>query len=180
MCSPTVRVPRLVDRLLALDPSTTRVGWAVFDGHHLTGAGVLTPRRTKDVYLDRIASFVDGVVALVELYEPATVVVEVPSGMAARGSMPGMAGTQAIYGMAVGAVWAVLREVAPSHAVGGGRVATVTEREWTRSVRKERRAALVRLEHPGLDWAADVGMDMADAIGIGRWWMDTQALRRST
>ncbi len=161
-------------RLLALDPSTTRVGWAVFVGHELKVAGVLTPRRTKDAYLDRIASFVDGVVDLVEFHKPATVVVEVPSGKAARGSMPGMAGTQAIYGMAVGAVWAHLWDTL---GAAGGSVETVTEREWTRSVRKERRAALVRLEHPELEWVADRGMDMADAVGIGKWWLSERNAR---
>jgi hypothetical protein len=42
---------------------------------------------------------------------------------------------------------------------------------------KRGRAELLRLEHPGLDWDADRGLDMADAIGIGQWHLDCEPRR---
>mgnify|MGYP007100106880 CR=1 FL=1 len=164
-------------RLIAIDPSSTRIGWALFDGT-LVDAGFTRPGRTKDGYIERVRSMVDDLCGIVERHEPNVAVIEVPSGKAARGSRPGMAGTQAIYGLAVGAVWQSMLLVVPSNARGGhGVVETTTEREWTRSVPKAARARTLPLEYPQLDWSADGGLDMADAIGIGLWWIGQQPLR---
>lgn len=164
-------------QLIAIDPSSTRIGWALFDGD-LVDAGFTRPERTRDSYLGRVRSMVDELAGMVERHGPQVAVIEVPSGMAARGSRAGMAGTQAIYGLAVGAVWECMRGIVPSSAVGGrGTVETTTEREWTRSVPKTARARRVRFQYPHLDWASDGGLDMADAIGIGLWWQAESVVR---
>lgn len=164
-------------RLLALDPSSTRVGWALFDGPGLRCAGLLSPDRGDDSALLRIRRLVERVADLVSTHQPAKVLLEIPSGHAGRGSRAGATGQLAIYGMAVGAIWIDLVHGAPAEVLGGCEVLTCTEAAWTRGRPKQRRAELLRLEHPALDWDADRGLDMADAIGMGAWYLDLEATR---
>ena len=162
-------------KLLAVDPSSTHIGWAKFSAGRLESAGVLRPLRSRDSWLERLGAMLDELGHIVGEWGPNVAVVEVPSGTAAAGTTGRMGGYLAIYGAAVGAVWQDLRTSVPSHAVGGGRVETVTERDWTRSVPKERRARWLRGEYPQLAWHQDTGLDMADAIGIGLWWLQRDA-----
>lgn len=160
-------------RTLALDPSSTAVGWALFAGPKLEAAGVLRPEHRADPPLCRIVALVDRVASLVTERQPGRIVIEIPSGHAGRASKGGATGQLAIYGMAVGAIWIDTRSSAACSVVGGCDVLTCTEAAWTRGRRKLQRAELIRLEHPDLDWEADTGLDMADAIGIGQWYLDT-------
>lgn len=164
-------------RLLALDPSSTCVGWAVFERGELAGAGILRPDRGDHGALCRIRRLVERVAELVSTHQPARVLLEIPSGHAGRGSRAGATGQLAIYGMAVGAIWCDLVHAAPCEVVGGCEVLTCTETAWTRGLPKRRRAERLRLEHPGLDWDADRGLDMADAIGMGQWYLDGEPYR---
>lgn len=164
-------------RLLAIDPSSTCVGWALFDGPSLLDAGRLVPESPHASALQRIRRFVDEVGDLVERHQPPKVLIEIPSGHAGRASSGGATGQLAIYGMAVGAIWIDLVHGAPASVRGGCQVLTCTEAAWTRGRPKRRRAEILRMEHPGLDWDADRGLDMADAIGMGAWYLDIEAMR---
>jgi hypothetical protein len=152
--------------LLALDPSTTVFGYAIF---HPTGwlydAGKLTPRRARDEANDRI----DHMLGLAgELMTPHpegwTVVVEDTSGKVNRGRHGGAGAGLAIYGKAVGAAIWWLR-------ARGRFVVPVLENEWTGSVSKAVRQRRVAARHRAYDPAKDAGGDVSDAIGLGEWWL---------
>lgn len=163
--------------ILALDPSSTVLGWAAMRGPELVDAGAVRAMRGAPS-LARIDELADRACRLLIRFDPEVVVVEVPSGVAGRGSTAGATGHLAIYGMAVGAIRASVRHMLWRLPGGPHRaVIAVDECDWTRGRPKGRRAAITRMEHPGLDWDADGGHDMADAIGIGRWLLDQATMR---
>ena len=160
-----------MSRWLSLDPSSTRTGYALWDGDQLCEAGVLAPARTRDAVLDRIASIKHELSSLLDAERGLSIVVmEIPSGRIGRGSRGGATGHLALYGMAVGAVWMLCRS-------RGVPVACATEREWTRGVPARRRQAIVAASVPGYQSSSDGGRDVSDAIGLGRWWMSEVKLR---
>jgi hypothetical protein len=179
-------------RVLALDPSSSKTGYALMTSllpGGLEDAGLLVPSSSKRVATgaaeaceaDVAAWFAEGELAacrrMVETFEdvwglyhalkPDRVVVEVSSGKAGTGSKRGAKSSLAVYGMAAGGVWSLCRALAP------GRVVPVTERMWTRDAGSKRaRAALAASVYAGrYQVADDKGFDVADAIGIGRWYL---------
>lgn len=160
--------------LLALDPSSTRTGYALFSGERLTAFGYLTPFRTRDPPLKRIATMADDVRKLIIDYKPHHVAIEVTSGKVGqrhRGEGAGLA----VYGMAVGAIYFVARLQAEGHISG------VTETEWTRGISKSKRQQAIAIHFPAYRarQAADNGRDLADAIGVGLWWMRERRTARA-
>jgi hypothetical protein len=162
-------------RLLAIDPSSTAVGWAVADVDQgkIVAGGVIRPPERRPMRV-RIGMILDGVAKLIGDHQPRWAVIEVPSGRPGRGSKGGATGHLGIYGVAVGMIAHLLDELVPTEAIAPTddvRVDWVTEREWTRSIARAKRT--VRAHHiaPGLDWSIDHGADMADAVGIAAWWL---------
>jgi hypothetical protein len=95
------------------------------------------------------------------------VVIEITSGKVARrarGKGHNGAGLS-VYGMAVGYLW---RECV---AALGESVSTVEENVWTAGVPKDRRARHIATLFPAYRRAKDPGGDVADAIGLGRWYL---------
>lgn len=157
-------------KLIALDPSSTRTGYAAFIDGKLAEAGYLKPHRTRDSSEKRIEAMCN---ALRELFigmvvDGVHVVVEVPSDRQGTGSRAGATGRLAIYGVAVGE----LRRTAKC-SVFVSQVHSVTEREWTRGRSKARRQAGIAALFPNYRriMAKDRGADVADAIGLGLWWL---------
>jgi len=109
--------------------------------------------------------------ALLREYDPHDVVIEVPSGKRGKGSQAGATGHLAIYGVAVGAVRRTIAVAAPN-----ARVTSVDERTWTRGRSQRERVALAVASVSTYDRAADPGADVADAIGLGLWWLDNAAV----
>ena len=153
-------------KLLALDPSSSAIGYSVSTGparEHVIDAGVLRPSKKSAPAIERIRSMLVDVQALLQEHEPGAAVIEQPSQHVNKGHKGGGAGL-ATYGMAVGAVWGVVE-------VRIKEVKLVQPNTWTRGRRKTTRAVLVHLEHE-IDAEADKGMDCADAIAIGQWWWE--------
>ena len=158
-------------KLLAIDPSSTRTGYAVMGGPtELVDAGYLTPARAKDGVELRIEAMVADLREVLQEYQPDHVVIEVPSGRKGRGYAAGGGARLATYGRAVGHFERVVWDV-----VGVDHVSSVTEREWTKRRTPAQRAAFVRQCFPAQTTALEVsdkGHDVSDAIGIGLWWLE--------
>jgi hypothetical protein len=163
-------------KLLALDPSSTRTGYAVFEMFHdapsgaaLIDAGYLQPPKREAPAIERIAEMVVDLRELMHELMPRNIVIEIPSGHVGNRHLGRGAGLS-IYGLAVGALWSAAR--AP---IGGqGRrieVLTLEENAWTRGVQKNKRQMAVAMEFPQYREviSKDGGADVADAIGLGRF-----------
>ena len=107
---------------------------------------------------------------LVQRVNAEVAVIEMPSGKMHR-SIRGRASGQTIYGAAAGVVLSVLWD-----RFGYQSVKTVADNEWTGSAKKKDRAKYLPLDFPQYDPQADSGLDMADAIELGRWWCNEQIL----
>lgn len=137
------------------------------DAYTIDDAGYLRPKRRDDSPLERIRTMMAEVASLVAEHKPDVAVIEITSGQAGRGSRAGAGPHLAVYGMAVGAIWAELVHRMPEDCV-----CTTTEREWTRGVTKAKRRRQIGYAFPAYRdaAAADSGGDVADAIGLGVWW----------
>lgn len=165
-------------RLLALDVSSSAVGYAVFSEYFsarpaLSRFGVL--RATKSWQADRR---VDRFIVLLDEMDDATPFT--------RLAMERTTGQTAAWLKKLGR-----RSVAPALAIAQGRViqwakgrhlepTCYTEKEWTRSKAKAKRAQQIALEFPAYAHFAmgggDDGLDAADAIGIGLYWIAQQRM----
>ena len=157
--------------ILALDPSSTRTGYALLsEQEKLLEAGFLSPRKRTDPAAERIAAMVEDLMGLLHTLEPAAVVIEWTTGKVGRRRHHGGGAGLAVYGVSLGALWQAACFYARMAGVGV-RVELVAENEWTDGRPKaERTAAIARL-YPQYQAERDPGGDMADAIGLGRWWI---------
>jgi hypothetical protein len=180
-------------RVLAIDPSSTCTGFAVLTGlgpADLVEVGLIRPSLSKAAQaaaepgevvrawnsrkeltaLRRVLSVVrdvEEVVAEVAAGGELSVVVEIPSGLTGTGAKKGARGSLTTYGLAAGMVYQAARAALPGQVFG------VTERQWTAGAgSKEKRArSVVGLYAGRYRVADDEGLDGADAIGLGRWWV---------
>lgn len=158
-------------RLLSLDPSSTAIGWAVFDAANLYRCGVCRPKGSSPIW-GRIRAAVDYTEALVIDHDPRQVVIEVTSGR----PFPGRAQTSIVgLALAQGAVYAAAELLSGDRR----RVYTVTEQDWTNKQPKQQRARLIQLTEPVYQaiHTSDKGLDAADAVGLGHWWIAQQRLK---
>jgi hypothetical protein len=155
--------------ILAIDPSSTRVGYALMhSANHLAEAGLLKPGKSSDAAIVRIASFGRDLAALITEAKPTEIVIEITSGkVARRGRQRGMNGAGlGVYGMAVGYLWRTCEVLLPEG------VTTLEENVWTRGVSKADRSTLIASAFRQYKPTTDPGGDVADAIGLGRWYMN--------
>lgn len=148
--------------ILAIDPSSTRTGYAILaDDGRLIEHGLLKPRRAKDEPHARIDTMVAELLAFRDEHAGIDcVVVEDTDGKVAR-RLGGIGAGMAIYGMAVRAFRDAARQIWGADAVN-----MVQARVWTAGRHKSSRAAAI-----GLTAAGDTGLDAADAVGLGLWWI---------
>lgn len=153
-------------KILALDPSSTRTGYAVMKSPtEIVEAGYLRPLRSKDAALTRILTIRSSLVELLHEHLPNKICIEIPSGKVGGGQRRGAsASAMAIYGMAVGMVFATCLGLRL-------RVKAVNEREWTRRMPKVRRNQLIAAQFPAYreQLNKDSGGDVGDAIGLALW-----------
>jgi hypothetical protein len=152
--------------ILALDPSSTCIGWAKADNGRIVEAGRIRPEKGKAEPLDRILSMLaDLMLVLLACRDfPRIVVVEIPSGHVGARHHGGGAGL-ATYGMAVGAVYAYLQSYRC-------RTVPVKENVWTRGRPKAQRQRELLLTWPEYRKLRDPGGDIADAAGLALWYME--------
>ena len=150
---------------VSVDPSSTATGLAFWRGGQLVGFDLVKAKQSKKIAPhDRAVRFGQLILERVtdQIGEAsAAFVVEVPGGqgkMHSRGLVT--------MGLAVGAIAATL--------MTRGEVELIPVTKWSRlfggkCIAKDVRADLVAEMFPAYDRAADKGLDIADAIGLGAW-----------
>lgn len=175
-----------VARILALDPSSTSTGYAVFDGRALSRCGTL--QSEFEAPLLRCLDMADGVEGLFGsatdhvacAHGAAHVIIEIP-GVFAR---IGRGAALATYGMAVGCV---LDRVQAAGYVAGQTLHGYTPGQWMKGMQtKEKRYRFARSLWPHVAWPAVTGRktlnynnDAGDAALLGWWWMDSPDGKRA-
>lgn len=157
---------------MALDPSSTCTGWAVWMSDGRVECGRLTPWRSHTPPWERIDQIVDRLSDLLAAMRPVDVIIEIPSGRPGKGAARGATGQLAIYGAAVGAVREATRQC-------GTRLNCVDERQWTQGRPQATRRRVAIALYPDLAGRLvddDPGSDSADALMLGTWWMQQQRL----
>lgn len=158
---------------LFLDPSSTRTGYSLMNERDtIIEAGYFRPDRRGDPPIVRAADMAEDLRVLVSERPPLLIVVEVPTGLAGTGSRHGAGARLAIYGLAVGIIYWQARSIC-------GRVSCVDERTWTLGIPKLKRRQMLAVVFPAYAraFARDGGGDVADAIGIGRYWLGQNKLQ---
>lgn len=168
-----------MSKLLCIDPSSTRTGYAVFElpaPAALLDAGYLTPSPRNIPAIERIFAMQNDLRELIHEVKPRRMVIEITSGHVGRRHQGHGAGL-AVYGMAVGVLLAECRAATVINV--NVPVTTVEENDWTLGVPKKRRQVQVAMMFPQYREAMsrDDGADVADAIGLGLWWFDRGRLR---
>jgi hypothetical protein len=180
--------------ILALDPSSTCIGWALFAGDRLSEYGVIKPSPSKlptNLRIDNLWARLQTLLNGHTLQHGDQIVMEDCSAQAGRGARAGKGAGLPVYGKAVGYFWARLdaKFDPTSH---GPSLHLVEVQEWTQrringrkvAQRKEQRQAWVAYNHGSYRTiqasGQDPGGDMADAIALGEWWITEQAVKAKT
>ena len=167
--------------LLALDPSSTCTGYAVFDSDRLDECGLLKPSASHGAER-RTAMIVDDLRELLEAIEPTDIVIEVPSRGRGTGSAKGATGRLAIYGMAVGEIRRVCKDWTNSDGTKPT-IHSVVERTWTKGrskAKRQRQLSMLYPKHTAALVENDRGGDAFDAIGVGAYWLANRKLEEVT
>lgn len=148
-------------KILALDPSSTHIGYCIAAGDEYVASGVFVPKGQAD---GRLAQIVDWALHKITIYEPEIVVLEEPAANNAHKNPK----TDRLLARVGGAIEAVA-------LLNGVQV----ERVWPSQVRAS------GVSKDGL-WAAlritgkkKVGPDEADAIGVWQAWITKGGGRES-
>ena len=111
---------------------------------------------------------------IIDRVSPDRIVIEIPSGKV-HGRHKGGGSGLSVYGFAAGAIWRACAELAPTWPI--------KDIEWTRTKKEKRVSECVELYGQKYIDAKDTkGADIADAIGLGRWFIErdvVNATRRS-
>ena len=187
-----VSAPRHAHRCLALDPSSSRIGYAVLDdAKTVVEFGPITPERTADDANARIRHMAREARDVILDSGAGVVVVEDTSGKVGHGGRGrGMTGAGlAVHGKAVGYLMCLLDLLTVGDAPPF-RVIFVAENVWTRGVKKDIRQRIVIDTYPTYrEWVTakakprasekprkskfhpgDPGGDVSDALALCRWW----------
>ena len=159
-------------KILGLDPSSTVTGYAVMgDDYTLFDAGRFVPGKNDPVEV-RTDAMCDDLAELLEDVVPDVIVLEWTSGKTAgRLQNRRMSGLQ-FYGIGLGEVRREIIHWLRSRPTDRHRLVLVPENEWTKGKGKDERAAIIARLYRQYDFTADVGHDMADAIGVARYWLE--------
>jgi hypothetical protein len=173
-------MPENPESLLCLDVSSTALGWAHFvlplrnpPGPSFSAfkAGSSSPA------LERIAAIVQTARDLIWCASPDVIVMEMTDGrsdVARSRARGGAVAGLAVLGQAQGAVWQMLQEeIDRQWERPRLELVIVHENLWTGGQKPEVRAANIALEVPSYKeyQKDDSGLDAADAIGMGLWWI---------
>lgn len=160
--------------ILAIDPSSKRCGYAVLrdlSQGGLVDGGLLVPRPTDLPVLDRVRQFGVDLREILEEFPPASldaIVFEVSLSAHGHARDRGASAFLGVYGLAVGYLLHAVEALANNLEL----VQTVDATVWTKKIPKQKRTKVVADYYGGTyDGRGDPGGDVADAIGVGRWWM---------
>lgn len=172
---------------LALDPSSTCTGWAIFSHSNdfgkwqLIQLGRLAPPAHRPAW-DRIKAQADELTTILTRHCPDLAVIEVASNLVhsaararkqSRFSLGGLMTLAHGQGVLIG-------------TIQGGHLPwiPIKETEWTagipKTARATRTAKLVPQYAAWLKTNNDPGLDVADAVGLGDWFAQTQRIKHLT
>ncbi len=177
--------------LVAIDPSSTAVGYAVFE--YLgsidppaadMAAGICEWKLReigrfvshKQTLRCRLSAFCADLMDMLSEFKPGVIVIEIPSGHVGYRHKGGGAGLS-IYGLAVGRLWGVCLQYQAEAGGCGISVQPVTE-AWTDGKPKADRHYILEHIYDMYQMKKDPGGDIGDAIGVGQWWLE-EAVGRS-
>jgi len=155
--------------VLSLDPSSTAVGWAVMaSATAIVEGGLITPERQAAPYIERVFDIVTDLDLLLDSFEPATILIEIPTGKVHRRKRPYTHGMGlSVYGFGVGAVWLQCHQWCRRRP---SQIIPIFANDWTRGVAKRDRQIAIASMFDHYRIADDPGGDAADAIGMAVWW----------
>ena len=161
--------------IMAFDPSSTCTGWAIGEKSKVVKAGYVKPKQSLAA-IERIEETICEVVGLLEFYKPDAVIIEETSGKIHNRIKKSNPSGLAVYGMAVGAVYAtcVMHVIRQRCSVD-----TVKENEWTHGSKKSARQVMAGIYYPdyGEMKEFDKGMDISDAICLLEWYFVNQRIK---
>ncbi len=161
------------DYLFAIDPSSTRTGWAVLlPGEVYVNSGAIRPSAKLPPY-SRIGETCDVLLELLGHFDPAVVVIEWTSGKRHDRAPKNISGL-GIYGVAVGALWREAVRACPEATIEG-----VLENVWTGGIPKSHRKQIAAAMFPAYDPSNDLGSDESDALMLGVWWQRESQIRKA-
>lgn len=158
---------KLGDTFVTFDPSLTSTGYAVATDHTQSGLKACGQITTQSGY--PLASRLDELMLHVQQVlteaKPVQAVIETPA-LKTHGRIPGRAQGQALYGCAVGVVFAVC-----SSRLGFAAVECV-DPSWTGRESEKARVTRIRREFSRVDWPKSHNgtKDQATAVALGQWW----------
>lgn len=157
----------MTDRLLAIDASSSAIGWAIFHDGKLQAAGVV--KSSAATWAGRVKVLQDRLDDRLFMEFPVDRVVMEWSegrGMAQLKRMGRSAQSGVPLAHGQGAIWQWLRDRVAEPIL-------VKEGDWTGRVKKEKRAPKIQARYPDFAgvWADDAGLDATDAVGIGDWFL---------
>ena len=136
----------------------------------LLDVGTLRPNKQSDPAEFRVSAMCGDLESILAASEPDIVVIEWTSGKVGAKRHKGRGAGLAIYGLAIGAIWRTAVSWS-AQRTPLGQVVTVLENEWTAGKSKKSRSELIAMEYPRIDFSKDTGGDIADAIGLGVWFV---------
>lgn len=154
---------------LFIDPSSTATGYAVMNlvSLELLEGGIIRPKGQEHA-LGRVLVMRAELLQILQQFEPAEIVVELPLGKQWTRQQAKKSG-MAVWAGAAWALWMVCFEWA---SIRAGRTAAhaIGNDDWTRGGSKQDRQRLVAALFKTYGPAKDKGMDLSDAIALGLWW----------
>lgn len=153
-------------KILALDPSSNCIGYAVMENcDSFLETGLVIPQKKTAEAVDRIQDMQSTLCGIINRAKPGRIIIEHTSGKTAGRLKKNVQGL-AIYGFAIGAIWQLCKLLRPT--------ILILENEWTKGVPKPVRIQAIKYIYPDYDPTPDPGGDAADALGLGRYYLIKQ------
>lgn len=166
--------------IFSLDPGSKKTGWCVMnDRCQLLQAGLIRPDKQSALSEFRIHRICEDLWQLLGEWKPGIILLEWSSGKAQRRHKGRGAGL-AVHGAATGALWrecVAWRRSQPAEQQLEIKIVLIRENNWTNGIPKHDRAVAIADMFPQYKIEKDVGLDIADAIGLNVWYQREQAVR---
>jgi hypothetical protein len=163
-------------RLLSLDPSSSCIGYAIFDDRRLAEMGRLTPDKSAGGVLSHTLSLRRQLLEILTEQEPDIILAEAMIEKQYTRD-PRRTTSLAPCGWAMGVIYGTCLTVAGFRPIEKPRctVAAVGNQQWTRGSssrdHKRERKVLTKAQYPQYDPDIDPDGDICDAIMLANWWL---------
>ena len=170
-------------KLLSLDPSSSAIGYAIFNDRRLAEMGRLTPDKSAGSVLSRTLSLRRQLLEILAEQEPDIILAEA---MIEKQYTRDPRKTTSLPPCAwsMGVIFGTCLTIVGFRPIEKPRcaVAAVGNQSWTRGNasskdKKKERKVLTKAQYPQYDPDIDPDGDMADAIMLANWWLDAMELK---